>query len=85
MNKELKGTLEEFHDAFISYKNNVDIITEKYISICQKRYILGKSILNNFIIEKIVLYNSIKIKIQKFNIHRILNNLVLNFYYHYMY
>lgn len=37
MNKELKGTLEEFHDAFISYKNNVDIITEKYISICQKR------------------------------------------------
>ncbi|ORX84577.1 nuclear pore protein 84/107 [Anaeromyces robustus] len=37
MSKELKGTLEEFHDAFISYKNNVDIITEKYISICQKR------------------------------------------------
>jgi len=39
MSKELKGTLEEFHDAFVSYKNNVDIITEKYINICQKRYI----------------------------------------------
>jgi len=37
MSKELKGTLEEFHDAFVSYKNNVDIITEKYINICQKR------------------------------------------------